>query len=126
MSQVGKGKVIRGWDEGVATMKVGEVRTLRLGAWVVHAAAAERRGETDPNRCRVVHTTVCYVHPDVRLRLRCQWLPGLGHPAERFLDLRDRAAVCQVSAVKHACCPSLSAWGGGCVHEQCTWCVLSH
>lgn len=24
--QVGKGKVIRGWDEGVATMKVGEVR----------------------------------------------------------------------------------------------------
>jgi len=26
--QVGLGKVIRGWDEGVATMKVGEVRAV--------------------------------------------------------------------------------------------------
>lgn len=46
---LGRGEVIKGWDEGVATMKVGGFRTLLIPPSLGYGAAGAGRGLIPPN-----------------------------------------------------------------------------
>jgi FKBP-type peptidyl-prolyl cis-trans isomerase FkpA len=46
---LGAGKVIRGWDEGVAGMKVGGRRRLLIPAWLAYGGDGAGNGRIPPN-----------------------------------------------------------------------------
>ena len=46
---LGAGKVIRGWDEGVAGMKVGGRRRLLIPAWLAYGSDGAGNGQIPPN-----------------------------------------------------------------------------
>jgi peptidylprolyl isomerase len=51
--ELGKGGVIRGWDEGVAGMKTGEKRQLVIPADLAYGAAGSPDGNIPPNSALV-------------------------------------------------------------------------